>query len=202
MWASAQRRIPRSDKRSQRANSQTHRNKQTNKQPHRARWNSCSETTNASQRHVRSFRASCVDPGRTRACNLWFRSPTPYPLGHRATYINGFVSSLLPLRPQFFLREPEWVGLLGLNLNSRGTVVLRFSWKERERRAGNGFCRTRGPFRQAGELVRPRPPACICSRGAVRVRRHVFVSRFGWKEREGPAGNGFCRTRGDRTSGG
>ena len=24
------------------------------------------------------------DPGRTRACNLWFRRPTPYPLGHRA----------------------------------------------------------------------------------------------------------------------
>ena len=24
------------------------------------------------------------DPGRTRACNLWFRGPTPYPLGHRA----------------------------------------------------------------------------------------------------------------------
>ena len=27
------------------------------------------------------------DPGRTRTCNLWFRRPTPYPLGHRA---NGF----------------------------------------------------------------------------------------------------------------
>ena len=25
------------------------------------------------------------DPGRTRACNLWFRRPTPYPLGHRAS---------------------------------------------------------------------------------------------------------------------
>jgi hypothetical protein len=24
------------------------------------------------------------DPGRTRTCNLWFRRPTPYPLGHRA----------------------------------------------------------------------------------------------------------------------
>ena len=24
-----------------------------------------------------------LDPGRTRACNLWFRRPTPYPLGHR-----------------------------------------------------------------------------------------------------------------------
>ena len=24
------------------------------------------------------------DPGRTRTCNLWFRRPTPYPLGHWA----------------------------------------------------------------------------------------------------------------------
>ena len=24
------------------------------------------------------------DPGRTQTCNLWFRRPTPYPLGHRA----------------------------------------------------------------------------------------------------------------------
>ena len=35
--------------------------------------------------------AQCVmqhlgyDPGRTRTCNLWFRGPTPYPLGHRAS---------------------------------------------------------------------------------------------------------------------
>ena len=27
------------------------------------------------------------DPGRTRTCNLWFRRPTPYPLGHRANVI-------------------------------------------------------------------------------------------------------------------
>ena len=28
----------------------------------------------------------CIhDPGRTRTCNLWFRRPTPYPLGHRAS---------------------------------------------------------------------------------------------------------------------
>ena len=25
------------------------------------------------------------DPGRTQTCNLWFRRPTPYPLGHRAS---------------------------------------------------------------------------------------------------------------------
>ena len=28
------------------------------------------------------------DPGRTRTCNLWFRRPTPYPLGHRASHGN------------------------------------------------------------------------------------------------------------------
>ena len=27
----------------------------------------------------------CTDPGRTRTCNPWIRSPVPYPLGHRAT---------------------------------------------------------------------------------------------------------------------
>ena len=29
------------------------------------------------------------DPGRTRTCNLWFRRPTPYPLGHRASYVQS-----------------------------------------------------------------------------------------------------------------
>ena len=27
------------------------------------------------------------DRGRTRTCNLWIRSPTPYPLGHTTVYI-------------------------------------------------------------------------------------------------------------------
>ena len=30
-----------------------------------------------------------IDPGRTRTCNLWFRNPTPYPLGHRADEISS-----------------------------------------------------------------------------------------------------------------
>ena len=34
------------------------------------------------RKYVQWFRKS--DPGRTRTCNLWFRGPTPYPLGHRA----------------------------------------------------------------------------------------------------------------------
>ena len=34
----------------------------------------------ASVNHVRGKSV----PGRTRTCNLWFRRPTPYPLGHRA----------------------------------------------------------------------------------------------------------------------
>ena len=28
------------------------------------------------------------DPGRIRTCNLWFRRPTPYPLGHRAMSVD------------------------------------------------------------------------------------------------------------------
>ena len=31
-----------------------------------------------------SLQRQKYDPGRTRTCNLWFRRPTPYPLGHRA----------------------------------------------------------------------------------------------------------------------
>ena len=37
------------------------------------------------RKYVQWFRKS--DPGRTRTCNLWFRGPTPYPLGHRAACI-------------------------------------------------------------------------------------------------------------------
>ena len=33
------------------------------------------------------------DPGRTRTCNLWFRRPTPYPLGHRATALLCYLNS-------------------------------------------------------------------------------------------------------------
>ena len=33
--------------------------------------------------HFKASTTKC-DPGRTRTCNLWFRRPTPYPLGHRA----------------------------------------------------------------------------------------------------------------------
>ncbi len=32
-----------------------------------------------------SLQRQKYDPGRTRTCNLWFRRPTPYPLGHRAS---------------------------------------------------------------------------------------------------------------------
>ena len=37
--------------------------------------------------------ATMIDPGRTRTCNLWFRRPTPYPLGHRA--LNGRLDRVL-----------------------------------------------------------------------------------------------------------
>ena len=44
------------------------------------------------------------DPGRTRTCNLWFRRPTPYPLGHRASCFSSRSSrrqrrALSPGRP-------------------------------------------------------------------------------------------------------
>jgi hypothetical protein len=55
-----------------------------------------------------------------------------------------------------------------------------------------------GDLPPSGGLVRPRPPACICSRGAVRVRRQVFVSAF-QLEGAGQAvpGTGFLSYPGD-----
>ena len=40
------------------------------------------------------------DPGRTRTCNLWFRGPTPYPLGHRAGCKTIITSNLRTLSPR------------------------------------------------------------------------------------------------------
>jgi hypothetical protein len=78
------------------------------------------------------------------------------------------------------------------------SVCLAFqAAKEREGRASNGFCRTRGPSRQAGARTAS-PPACICSRGGspgqtASVRPCVSAGR---ERARGRASNGFCRTRG------
>ena len=42
------------------------------------------------------FQQQFYDPGRVRTCNLWFRRPTPYPLGHRTSWNTG--STPLPLQ--------------------------------------------------------------------------------------------------------
>ena len=42
------------------------------------------------------FQRQFYDPGRTRTCNLWFRRPMPYPLGHRTSWNTGS----RPLHPQ------------------------------------------------------------------------------------------------------
>ena len=41
---------------------------------------------------------SVNDPGRTRTCNLWFRRPTPYPLGQGA--LEYFQAGINPLNPK------------------------------------------------------------------------------------------------------
>ena len=46
------------------------------------RPHACAHTHTHTHTHAR--RNTQCDPGRTRTCNLWFRRPTPYPLGHRA----------------------------------------------------------------------------------------------------------------------
>ena len=48
-----------------------------------------------------------VDPGRTRACNLWFRRPTPYPLGHRTTCKK--LDFVYMLRDSKMKAEPCWL---------------------------------------------------------------------------------------------
>jgi hypothetical protein len=54
-----------------------------------------------------------IDPGRTRTCNLWFRRPTPYPLGHRAiaySWTHGrrrVRAALLPCGGQGHLNPPS-----------------------------------------------------------------------------------------------
>ena len=48
-----------------------------------------------------------VDPGRTRACNLWFRRPTPYPLGHRTT--RKKLDFVYMLRDSKMKAEPCWL---------------------------------------------------------------------------------------------
>ena len=58
--------------------------------------------------HDRTGSHNGVDPGRTRTCNLWFRRPTPYPLGHRAndglSIVCGRCSAMFPRKT--LKREP------------------------------------------------------------------------------------------------
>jgi hypothetical protein len=93
--------------------------------------------------------------------------------------------------------------LAGGSPGQTASVCLAFQLEGAGRPCRQRFSSYPGTFRQAGGCVRPRPPACIRSRGAVRVRRQVFVSRFSLSiapncaagERK-VAGDGFCRTRG------
>ena len=47
------------------------------------------------------------DPGRTRTCNLWFRRPTPYPLGHRAPCA-GAMCDCWPIWPTTPIRQIQF----------------------------------------------------------------------------------------------
>ena len=54
-----------------------------------------------------SRRATSYDPGTTRACNLWFRRPTPYPLGHRTSCESlGLVSNKARALPDRLHENP------------------------------------------------------------------------------------------------
>ena len=53
-----------------------------------------SAVTSRPKRLLRHAERAKDDPGRTRTCNLWFRRPTPYPLGHRANEVTAACSFL------------------------------------------------------------------------------------------------------------
>ena len=59
------------------------------------------------------------DPGRTRTCNLWFRRPTPYPLGHRAR-CNGVHVQSVPTCANFL----QWLNLLRAKRSTRTRTNL------------------------------------------------------------------------------
>ena len=49
------------------------------------------------------FQQQFYDPGRTQTCNLWFRRPTPYPLGHRTSWNTGSRPLQLQMPPSLEL---------------------------------------------------------------------------------------------------
>ena len=53
------------------------------------------------------FQQPFYDPGRTRACNLWLRRPTPYPLGHRTSWNTGSRPLQLQMPPSLELLNQE-----------------------------------------------------------------------------------------------
>ena len=53
--------------------------------PSASAWSDCGGRRRPRRRCAAHLTPFDLDPGRTRTCNLWFRSPTPYPLGHRPT---------------------------------------------------------------------------------------------------------------------
>ena len=98
----------------------------------------CSGITSASHAEGPGFKSQCVhftpsapplgeemlDPGRTRTCNLWFRRPTPYPLGHRAP---GIVDAELRAGPGPAGVAPPRAtrGVARLEIAARSKRILR-----------------------------------------------------------------------------
>ena len=67
----------------------------------------CFEQASAALLHscYHFFQQQFYDPGRTRTCNLWFRRPTSYPLGHRTSWNTG--SRPLQLQNASFTRTSK-----------------------------------------------------------------------------------------------
>ncbi len=66
------------------------------------------------------------DRGRTRTCNLWIRSPTPYPLGHTTLHhYNRMKIELFPVDPIY---PPYSIAETLLSLHGNGSSSLRLEY--------------------------------------------------------------------------
>ena len=115
-----------------------------------------------------------VDPGRTRTCNLWFRRPTPYPLGHRADGMSGAATGLSVragctgacLLGQWALTAPGIEPALTKGLRDRNSPTCTLSQN------GYGDLQCEGPGSWAYVLLRAAASSALQKVGPL-IRTHA-----------------------------
>ena len=74
------------------------------------------------------FQQQFYDPGRTRTCNLWFRRPTPYPLGHRTSWNTGSTPLQLQMPPSLELLKSGMCPWKTMGAPACGTGFSHEKW--------------------------------------------------------------------------